>query len=227
MARYGLKEVADVTFYDMSSGLPIMMFDSLKMSNLEAASETTYATGGKGNPKIIGWDFGRTVTLTLQDALISFETLGMLAGTASNTTSSTPYRTASFINASVSPTTLVGTQVARNVLTNAISNATTNSSLSSGDWIVVSNAATVTGTAMVTFDSSKYPGYYKVVGTTLIRNESTGTDEIFQFVINKAKLQPGFTFTMQAEGDPSTFDLNIDVFKDSNSDMIKLIQFTD
>lgn len=229
MARYGLKEVADVTFYDVTTGIPVLMFDSLKLSNLENASESVYAMGGKGNPKIVGWNFGKTVTLTMQDALISFETLGMLAGQASNTASSS-YRTATINNATLVPFTLAagGTQIARCLINNTVTNVTTTpGSISAGEWLVSSNVLTTSTTPLVTFESNKYPGYYKIVGNTLIRNEVTGSDEVFQFIINKGKLQPGFTFTLQSDGDPSTFDFNVDVFRDANTDMIKLIQFVD
>ena len=39
----------------------------------------------------------------------------------------------------------------------------------------------------VTISPSTFPGSYKIVGDTLIRSATTGQDEAFQFVINKAK----------------------------------------
>lgn len=47
---------------------------------------------------------------------------------------------------------------------------------------------------------NKFPGTYRVVGDALIRSRSTGADEAFQFVINKAKMLSEVTLTMQAEG---------------------------
>ena len=52
------------------------------------------------------------------------------------------------------------------------------------------------------------PGTYRVVGDTFMRSEKTGTDEPFQFVINKAKVQSNVTITLQAEGDPSTNNIS-------------------
>lgn len=46
--QYGIKEVADVTFYDMS-GNPVLFLDTLKISTLEQGAESTQAEGGKGN----------------------------------------------------------------------------------------------------------------------------------------------------------------------------------
>lgn len=79
--KKGLKEVADVVFIDLLTGRPAMFFDTLKVSTIENESESAEARGGQGNGKIMSWDFGRTATLTLQDALISQATLAMLAGT--------------------------------------------------------------------------------------------------------------------------------------------------
>ena len=58
--RYGIKEVADVTFYkiqsDGSIGAPVLYLDTLKVSTIEESASSTDATGGKGNAKLITWD---------------------------------------------------------------------------------------------------------------------------------------------------------------------------
>ena len=59
--RYGIKEVADCTFYriDDQTGQPaepVLYLDTLKVSTLEQTAESVYAQGGKGNPRLIGWD---------------------------------------------------------------------------------------------------------------------------------------------------------------------------
>ena len=58
--RYGIKEVADVTFYKINSdstiGDPVLFLDTLKVSTIEQTAETVDARGGKGNPKLITWD---------------------------------------------------------------------------------------------------------------------------------------------------------------------------
>ena len=63
--RYGIKEVADVTFYsinpDGSRGAPALYLDTLKVSTIEQTAETSDARGGKGNPKLISWDLISTI----------------------------------------------------------------------------------------------------------------------------------------------------------------------
>jgi hypothetical protein len=71
----------------------------------------------------------------------------------------------------------------------------------------------------------KYPGTYRVIGDALIRSEATGHDEAFQFIINKAKLLSEVTLTMQAEGDPSTFNMTLNVLRDEEGKMMRLVKY--
>lgn len=82
-ARFGIKEVADVAFYKLGTdgkptGEPVLVFDTLKVSNIEFTAEQSEARGGKGNAPLIIWDYGREVTVTLEDALLSMETLALM-----------------------------------------------------------------------------------------------------------------------------------------------------
>lgn len=49
-----------VTFYEINEdgtpGAPVLYLDTLKVSTIEQAAETTYAQGGKGNANLIAWD---------------------------------------------------------------------------------------------------------------------------------------------------------------------------
>lgn len=66
------------------------------------------------------------------------------------------------------------------------------------------------GANMLVISPNRFPGVYKVVGDALIRDED-GKDSAFQFVMERAKLMSEVTLTMQAEGDPSTKLLNVEV----------------
>ena len=59
---------------------PVLYFDSLKTSSLEGAATTVYAQGGRGNSRLIAWDGERTVTFTMEDALISPAGFSILSG---------------------------------------------------------------------------------------------------------------------------------------------------
>ena len=92
-------------------------------------------------------------------------------------------------------------------------------------WDVIVDAETESEDAVeVTISPDTFPGTYKVVGDTLIRSEKTGRDEPFQFIINKAKVQSNVTLTLQAEGDPSTFEMTLNVLRDGQ-EMMKLVRY--
>ena len=84
--QYGIREVCDLKFYELAddggkkSEVPVFSIDTAKTSTLEGASTTVYAQGGKGNPRLIAWEGERTLTFTVEDALISKEGLELLNG---------------------------------------------------------------------------------------------------------------------------------------------------
>ena len=82
--KYAIKEVADVMFYELDStgapSAPVLYLDSLKVSTIEQSSETVDATGGKGNVKLLSWDTNKEINLTLEDALFSAKSLGIMFG---------------------------------------------------------------------------------------------------------------------------------------------------
>ena len=82
----------------------------------------------------------------------------------------------------------------------------------------------------VTISPSTFPGSYKIVGDTFMRSAKTGKDEPFQFIIAKAKVQSEVTITLEAEGDPSTFEMTLVAERATNEDgeqeMMKLIRYS-
>lgn len=81
----------------------------------------------------------------------------------------------------------------------------------------------------VTISPDTFPGTYRVVGDTFMRSQATGKDEAFQFVIGRAKVQSNVTITLEAEGDPSTFEMTLTVLRSDNErgekEMMKLIRY--
>ena len=68
--------------------------------------------------------------------------------------------------------------------------------------------------AVIEISANSFPGTYYVTGDTYARSEASGTDEFFQFIIPKAKMQSENTITLEAEGDPSVnsnFYINAEV----------------
>ena len=88
--KYGIREICDVVLKAKSrmtvgnkvfyKDEPVIYFDSLKTSTMEGAATTVYAQGGRGNSRLIAWEGERTVTFTMEDALISTVGLAILTG---------------------------------------------------------------------------------------------------------------------------------------------------
>lgn len=88
--KFGVREICDVVlkakapvvignkkFY---ANEPVIYFDTLKTSSMEGAATTVYAQGGRGNSRLVAWEGERTVTFTMEDALISPEGFMILSG---------------------------------------------------------------------------------------------------------------------------------------------------
>ena len=88
--KFGVREICDVVlkakapqkignkiFYKDE---PVLYFDTLKTSTMEGAATTVYAQGGRGNSRLVAWEGERTITFTMEDALISPEGFMILSG---------------------------------------------------------------------------------------------------------------------------------------------------
>ena len=88
--KFGVREICDVVLKAKAAqkignkifyaGEPVCYFDTLKTSSMEGAATTVYAQGGRGNARLVAWEGERTVTFTMEDALISPEGFMILSG---------------------------------------------------------------------------------------------------------------------------------------------------
>ena len=237
LARYGIKEVADVTFYkineDGTAGAPVLYLDTLKVSTIEQTAENTSARGGKGNPELIMWDYGKEITVTLEDALFSAKSMAMMYGVDMDddeafaeenevlkTVKKSQMKNGKFlINGQEVAATDVKYYDAEGKPVTATGNTVPEA------FAYATGKIAVTGQKIV-ISSDKFPGTYYVTGDTYARSETTGEDEFFQFIIPKAKMQSEVTLTMEAEGDPSTFNMTLKVLRPEDGDMMKLVKYS-
>lgn len=300
--KYGIKEVANVYFEaledDPAAGVYkgdiVLFLDTLKVSTIETTAESTDATGGWGNPKLITWDYGKEITLTLEDALLSLESLRFMLGGAihrphkegtsgsekevdsvvvrhteevvAGAGGALPLPVDHLTKKTLTPKATVGHPI-RFINYGGGLNSTTAGTrtqlvadsadiemedgmilqfkndaaginkqvAAQGDHVRIFWEEVVTSTSAeqaveVTISPSTFPGTYRVVGDTFMRSQETGADEAFQFVIGKAKVLSEVTITLEAEGDPSTFEMQLSVLRSSNergeNEMMKLIRYT-
>lgn len=88
--KFGVREICNVVFRAKSNVTignatfkekqPVLYIDSAKTSTLEGAATTVYAQGGRGNTRLIAWEGEKTLTFTVEDALLSPLGLSVLSG---------------------------------------------------------------------------------------------------------------------------------------------------
>ena len=97
--KFGVREICDVVLKAKANqkvgnkifykGEPVIYFDTLKTSSMEGAATTVYAQGGRGNSRLVAWEGERTITFTMEDALISPAGFMILSGAGLTEASST------------------------------------------------------------------------------------------------------------------------------------------
>ena len=249
--KYGIKEVADVVFYELDSmgapSAPVLYLDTLKVSTIEQSAEVVDATGGKGNVKLISWDTNKEVTATFEDALFSVKSLAIMFGgeVTDNEGNQEVLKTVPY--KSIKPGTDEFTVVVNGTELHVADDKATYFKYV-GDKVVPQQAAD-DDTEFVTFDildattsgggkamangleiridASKFGGTYYITGDTYARNYQSGKDEFLQFIIPKGKVSSeDLSLTMEADGDPATFSMNVSVLRASDGSMFKLVKYT-
>lgn len=275
VTRFGSREICDVTFKalvngqkvgnkEFQAGQPVFIIDTATTSNMEQASTTVYAQGGKGYNRLIAWEGEKTLTFTVTDALMSPLGLAVLTGAGlaedadvkhihvtydvaigndgngeitaeklaaelglskdstievCNDTELKPYATILDSNGAVvgwaDDIELSGTN--STTLNNIIEVASekplnVKSTLGAGKTIKLDfYVRMTTGATEITVAPDDFGGYFYVEADTLYRNQD-GKDMAATITFPKVKIQSGFTLTMAANGDPSTFDFVMDAF---------------
>lgn len=119
--QYGIKEVADVCLYSIELDenddevyIPVLYLDTLKVSTVAETASQTSARGGLGNPELIIWDYGKEITVTLEDALYSPASMGMIWGGKHGTKTFDLYGTLSYMG-SDGPKEVSGKLIVKNL----------------------------------------------------------------------------------------------------------------
>jgi len=331
LERYGIKEVANLTFYSIDANTgrprtPVLYIDTAKVTTVESTAETTYAQGGQGNGRLLAWDFGKEITMSIEDAVFSPKSLSIMFGEGDkpapllnngDVTDVTNYNNKRRIYKTIQLNTLdvagalakdaTGIAVVKlinealgNVNDSAITDAalvgpastnkikwdstfghitfTSAFSQIGGDYPAYALALTPSTTTPtiknVDDDSSSnytdyatysgspaswsiaakgdpklfaslylnpddgfvinvgpdsFPGTYYITADTYARSEASGEDQFFQIIIPKGKVTSENTLTLEAEGDPTVFNMNVQVLRatvNNKNVMMQLVQYS-
>ena len=250
--KFGVREICNVVFKAKSpikigestfkAGQPVLYIDSAKTSTIEGAATTVYATGGRGNTRLIAWEGEKTLTFSVEDALLSPIGFSVLSGAGlfKKTGDQVHVHVTSaavVIDGEIDLSSVLDANEELDADAPVFIAITEEDGSVTGDLI---ESYTVAGgnkklnvantynneTVLVDFyiikdaskvselqiDAEKFAGYYYVEASTLFRDQATGRDLPAEITLPNVKIQSNFTFTMASTGDPSTFTFTMDAF---------------
>lgn len=234
------------TVKEVNRYVPVLFLDTLKVSTIEQTAEEVYATGGKGNANLIGWDYGKEITLSLEDALFTPASMSAIFGSYEGNDFRKGVKEAKQIdrfekciakrNFIVPAGNMDGTPSEANHTAQAVFyDPKTMEPYADGTPIAegeifykFTRSVAYEGQSigkLIEISADKFPGTYKIVGDTFVRSKDTGEDERFQFIIPQAKMTSEQTITLEADGDPAVFDMNMTVLRPEDGVMVKFIQY--
>lgn len=251
--KFGVREICDVFLKTKvanqvvgnktipAAGTPVCHFDSLKTSTVEGAATVVYATGGKGNPRLIAWEGERTLTFTMEDALISSMGITLLTGAGLiEATEDKPIPRHITEKITVIEAGKVTTDQAIHQPTelkddfpifvcpldeegDPTGEFAAGTGSNEGQEISIADAKVgdaylvdyytleSSGFTQIDIEPNKFGGNYYLEAATLFR-ATNGKDYPAEFIIPNCKIQSNFTFSMASSGDPSTFTYTVDAF---------------
>lgn len=243
--RWALREAGEATFFDVVSGEPIVTLNTLKMSDVATSSETVYAQGGRGNPKIVPFSGNKESQVTLQDAIFDNLALAMLTGNSvvegAKTVDAreilTPVDAVTPVKLKKDGVTITGAYLldadgktkigdaleagVDYTLTAGSPDTITFDGYTSGDkYIVYYSYTTAADAKTIKVTADSFGGVFRLVVDVLVRDEHTAKDYYAQFRAPRAKLNDEFSFEFAPDGDPSVLDIPIELLKDPESEDI-------
>ena len=253
--KYAAVTVCDVTLYDLVTKYPVMFFDTLQVTSIEGAAETTDIQGGQGNATLASVSHSKTVDVTFDDAIMTMSSLALLTGgnleQATDSKKITMTETeivevkASAKSIKLSRPAKVGTYVWIAMMVNGVLSTASrleervatekdefnfsefhNAPVSAEDaiyrvfyeWEMGFNDAEELTELSVLAD--KFAGTYRFIGDTVLFNQYTGSNDIFQIEIPKLKLDSSYSLSFNASTEAIVFSFKGKALRDDLGNMI-------
>jgi hypothetical protein len=202
---------------------------------------------GRGNAKIIGFSSEREGKVTLQNALFTNEVIAMMSGnpissgvaniyqrdvlTVNSNSATLQYTPSNGTGALISVYKLNAdgthgtelTYASGTVATGQYSRSTKTLTFFAGDIanggqvVAYYNTNTDATANKITISSDKFAGTFKLVLDCLVRDAVTKNDYAAQITINNAKMEDNWKIDMAGTGDPSVFDIPMEILKPVNA----------
>ena len=248
--KFGVREICDVVFKTKAAtkignttfekGQPVLYIDSAKTSTIEGAATTVYAQGGRGNSRLIAWEGEKTLTFTVEDALLSPIGFSILSGAGlfKGTTETVYVHTTAnaYVDANgkvelkdvlgqgetistTAPVFVMETEEDGSLKGAPLAGFTANGTALTNTDVTSKNVfvdfyveKSTANVSELQIDAENFAGSYYVEASTLFRRESDGVDMPAEITLPNVKIQSNFTFSMASSGDPSTFTFTMDAF---------------
>ena len=252
--KYAAVTVCDVTLYDLVSKYPVMFFDTLQVTSIEGAAETTDIQGGQGNSTLASVSHSKTVDVTFDDAIMTMSSLALLTGgnleRANNENKITMTQT-ELVEVKGGANTLVlsekvkeGTYVWAAKMVNGVLSTATRTVAKAGKDVKeikiedLYNAEIDAEDSMyrvfyqyekgleagelseLTVLADKFAGTYRFIGDTVLFNQYTGSNDVFQIEIPRLKLDSSYSMSFNASTEAIVFSLKGKALRDDMGRMI-------
>ena len=252
--KYAAVTVCDVTLYDLVSKYPVMFFDTLQVTSIEGAAETTDIQGGQGNATLASVSHSKTVDVTFDDAIMTMSSLALLTGgnleRANNENKITMTQT-ELVEVKSGADVIVlseevkeGTYVwAARMVNGVLSTATRTKAKASAGMKEVKisdlyNARVEAEDTIyrvfyqyekgleageiseLTVLADKFAGTYRFIGDTVLFNQYTGTNDVFQIEIPRLKLDSSYSMSFNASTEAIVFSFKGKALRDDLGRMI-------
>jgi hypothetical protein len=192
LEKFGMITVLDATFYDVATGVPLIHFDTLKMSNISSEGQQKEIRGGQGAELLLTYDFGRTANIEVTDALASMYSLEYLWGGTIDRTATFDYLKrkeavviTNTLSAVISSSATVGTVSGAGPFTATITTTGTGLSYEVGDILSATNGIGSLGAGVLTVVTTSTNSI--TVSSTLTFTAGAITDvkrKVYQIAIN-------------------------------------------
>lgn len=237
IGKMGVVTVMDVLLKDIETGEPLLLLDTLKITSISQEGESKTIRGGIGAPELIDYDFARSVTVTIQDALASLHSLQMLWGgrfiegdiqytsvfearieldgedkVVALPDGVTPLEGDKLTQALILSTSADAAYTAESIKTNKI--VLSGAKLADAKVnetvkvFILAKIAEGTGALALAINSLDLPPTVHMVGSTYFIDRVTGKKVPMEIEIPLLKINIGGELSMEAEGDAAVFDFN-------------------
>lgn len=214
--RWAVRNVAKCTFFSATTGKMLTYLENLKSSDIQVSSETVYARGGDGNPKLVGFSSNKEVKVNLSSAIFDNRAMALLTGNNMVTAASPVYRREVLTSSSDALTLgatpkdselvglyLLGTDGVESTEYTKVASAPTGTQYSLSSKTITLPTDTTDGTQFVvyyivtsadttqtmTISSDKFPAAFKLVMEVLVTDFSTKALYPAQITIPSCKME--------------------------------------